>query len=194
MCLTRQTPAAFVWNQTLRLRDIPEHCVAHLLVKWERWGCLLRETCEEFRLLLPDVEEIDEGPHHCPRIPTLEVSEAACVRDCETLVKLVRSLVRKVRVRCIVHLSEEHDAMVVDRLYPLGEVLASTCEELVAHLPPPHDATMIATLSAKITTRAVLLAEVASECCPQQHRKWFAVCAGHLDVLLMDIIGRSPIR
>ncbi|PJF18566.1 hypothetical protein PSACC_01627 [Paramicrosporidium saccamoebae] len=67
-------------------------------------------------------------------------------------------------------------------------------EELVATLSPPHDSNLIAGISSRIVAEATDLSEIALERCPENHHKWFQMCAVNLDSLLSPVIERNPIR
>lgn len=118
----------------------------------------------------------------------------ALIRDCEAIVRLARSLFRKVRIRIINQLSANY-TIICDQLYIHGELLALVAEELVSHLSPPHDYTRITNIVRKLVEIANNMAESAMEACQEgQHRKWFAVCIEHLDNQLVPILERNPIR
>ena len=213
---TRQIPTTFLWNQTLRLRDIPENCVTHLLIKWERWSCQLREKCEEFKHLIKvdsdhlldgdlddydqdegeegvDRDEIPLSPIIRNRSNPLNFGETASVKDCEAIIRLLRSLFRKVRVRIITSLSSDN-GKVVDNLYNIGESLTQNVENLSLKLLPPQDSNELLSVTIKIIRLAAELVEIASEVGPEGHRKWFAVCNVHFDNLLLPLLERNPIR
>jgi hypothetical protein len=206
---TRQSPTTFLWNQTLRLRDIPENCVTHLLMKWERWSCQLREICEELKhlvkidsdhLLDGDLDDYDHGGDEIPfssivrnKSNLLSFGEAASVKDCEAIIRLLRSLFRKVRVRIITSLSSDN-GKVVDDLFNIGESLAQNVENLSLRLSPPQDSNLLLSVTIRIVRLAAELVDVASEVGPEGHRKWFAVCNVHFDNLLLPLLERNPIR
>ncbi len=319
--LSGQTPAPFLWNQTIRLRDIPENNLALLLMRWERWSAQLRETSDEFRHIRrsngaplfghhddhqqgggrslsedggmydqreEDQEEVEtyslsthpsysystsapslgllrdrtrayaagmdaplvsepsqaaaplsgavqahrggmvgesaayrrvpraaasifearfyfeEGfdgaasgtflsPSHMPSC--LNASEMETVRACEGLVRLVRSLLRKVRVRCLSQLSptDTTDVNFMDGAFVTCEALVSLTDDLAAHLLPPQDMISIMAIAAKITRLALDFIAEASDRAPE-HAKWFAICAEHFDDLLLPLIEKNPIR
>lgn len=136
-------PAAFLWNQTLRIRDLPDHCVNHLLVRWERWTCQLREALEEMRFLREEggsglktdagsvriesveVEAEAEGgeakasPMMLSEPPEEADEEQRMLSDCQALARLSRSLMKKIKARCILTLDpgRAEDVQLVDALY-----------------------------------------------------------------------------
>lgn len=128
-------PAAFLWNQTLRIRDLPDHCVNHLLVRWERWTCQLREALEEMRFLREEggtsmrtggtrigseTEEKGEESSTILSLPPEEVDEEQrMLSDCQALARLSRSLMKKIKARCILTLDpgRAEDVQLVDAFY-----------------------------------------------------------------------------
>lgn len=214
---SRQTPATFVWNQTLRLRDIPETCLTHLMMRWERWSAQLREACEEFKQIYRSsakdaCEEPADGQNDdennisaegflkevwTSRAPeALTYSELATVRDCESLVRLVRSLFRKIRVRCIssLHPANPEDIRFIDDVFLAGEQLVGLVDDLAAQLLPPHDMISIISIATKITRQGLRLVDLAAQRCPETHSRWFFLCTQHLDDMLFPLFERNPIR
>lgn len=228
---TRQSPATFVWNQTLRIRDIPGDCLVHLQIRWERWSCQLREACEEFKILInrnseDDSYEDDErnsmslsfgqyecsegvvnnplrgGGSHCQHHSSgsssgvLKPSEVGIVKECETLIRLVRSLFRKVKIRCIPNLQVKNPQTpgFVDQFFTFGESITLLVEDLALHLFPPHDVNIISSISRRIVFMALELLKLSLALCPENNRKWFTACSIHLDELLSPIIERNPVR
>lgn len=233
MRLTRQAPAPFVWNQTLRLRDIPENALTHLMIRWERWSCQLREACEELRLLRrrnsllgveyrppssPDAaaasEEGGAVSYEADRclmatpsehsvemamgsslsqnhLPFLAPAETLMVRECSALVRLVRSLFKRIRSRILLHVDS---IALVDELYTRAERTAQLAELLVSHMSPPHASSSILSISFKLTQEAQDLAQLAADRALETHADWFNRCYERLEALLYPIIERNPTR
>lgn len=226
-------PAAFLWNQTLRIRDLPDHCVSHLLVRWERWTCQLREALEEMRflqegaagrgVLAPGGEDPEPGPargaEYAATPPQGIDEEQRMLTDCQALARLSRSLLKKIKARCILNLDpgRAEDVQLVDALYesasdlvlridymihplmfqrmvrPAGAVQAgsggSKCTPLSAWRPPPL---LVMMGEAMGTARAgIELARLAGE---RTTVPWFSTCATSYDELLYPVLERNPIR
>lgn len=201
---SRQMPAPFVWNQTLRLRDVPEGPATHLLLRWERWTGQIVEAREEIKLLMKrqrvtldseasDESVIGQGVVICDM-------ERAMVEEVGTLVRLVRSMFRKIKVRCISRLSDHAPPAriaLIDRFYRLGASVTVLLDDLISHLMSPQCAMTIATVATTLIATGEELLDVAVELCQMttgEGGKWIDLLHRDLQVSLSNIHERNPQR
>lgn len=196
MRASSQAPPSFQWNQTLRLRDLPENCMIHLQLNWERWSCRLRETYEHFKIvvkvesLVSCVGDMNQSPK------TLNNSEKATIKECLDLIKIVRSLFRKVRVRCLGRLDAEdtNDIPVADEIFQFGEQIVFSVDELSKAMLRPDWVSGICEIAREITILAIELAGITEERASENHRHWFSCYGTNLDALLLPLMERNPVR
>lgn len=187
---THRQPAPFAWNQTIRLRDIPPHCVTHLMLRWERWGCRIREASEELKcpgFAPDDVSETDIGDDASLINPLR--------REINAVLRVIRNLFKKIRVRCVVSLCPQTHVAVVDQLYGLGEQMPNLVEDLVMYLTsPPLNLPLLCGLAVEVVKQAERILEVALHHVAETHRKSLGELPRQLDLVLLPLLERNPDR
>lgn len=197
---SRQMPTPFVWNQTLRLRDVPQGPATHLLIRWERWVGQIREAREEIKgLSLQARRECDDGDEGGPRPAE---AEAAMVREIGDLIRIARSIFRKTKVRCISRLSDQATPTLIlsiDRLYRLGASIAVVVDDLIAHLMSPQCPLMVTIIATQLIGRCEELLEAVVEVggskkLGNESGSWIDMFRQDLNVSLYRIHERNPAR
>lgn len=200
---TRQAPAVFVWNQTLRLRDIPENAHCHILVKWERWAGLLRETTNEIKGLgfppsSPDSADSNSilGPEFPNETPFICSAERNTTRDVAALLKIIRTLFRKVKSRCLseIALPSDTDVHFIDEVYETAEAIVREVDLLATLIIPPHDTLSVVESVLRLATLALGLCQLGDLHAGPFQKGWFYACQGRIEHSLSILFRRNPLR
>lgn len=193
---------AYQWSFAGRMREAPASAVEHVCGMWDVWAQQVREAVDMVTRLLTG--ESVEGPvllsddEARPRAPeySLTSDEYGMAQDCEAFGKLVRTFMRKIRLRCLNTLlaTSPEDFYVVDELYACGQEVAVQMDELAAALVPPQNSHAVEEAVRRLAKVLHSLVDVVRARVEEQHVVWFESWAKQVDRVSMPIIERNPIR
>jgi hypothetical protein len=195
----------YQWNQTRRIRDLAQNPIEHLMTSWEQWLGLLRETIEETGRLSVDYNEedlesdlydIDDQNWEVQMFKSITPGEKSMVKDCVSLMRLCRSLMKRVKMKCIAMCPYNTPAgvMLIDSFYELGFKIELDIDQFASALFPTHDNLAIRELAIVLAKTSQELADLAKVTCAEASASWFESCHNQIDKVLSPILERAPIR
>lgn len=168
---------------------------------WEVWAAQGKESIVEIQRIADGIFEdtfgdSDEQTEDPKPVSPVERSIASKVF---LLCRLVKTMVRKIRLRCIQPIFEPIESFDeiqwLDELMEAGESLFPAIDEIATAVIP-------AQIPSHICSEAVNLVRVAQKVCElgwqqagqEEHQKWFVNCHAQLDSLLIPILESNPSR
>ncbi len=200
---------AHQWNQTKRIRDVPSTPHEYLADSWESWASQISDAAEEIKRIadkdiddeMEDEEEVldseDDDAWLTDLMRKITPSETAMAKECYSIVKLTRSLMRKVKIKCISGLTSETitESLLVDALFELGSNVSKEADNLATAVFPVQNTFTIRENAIKLAKLAQNMAEIASGSVSDSTTvNWFDNCIRQLDKLVSPVIERSPLR
>ena len=115
------------------------------------------------------------------------------------LCRLVKTMVRKIRLRCIQPIFEPIESydeiQWLDELMEAGESLFPAIDELATAVIPTQSPTHISLESVNLVRQAQKVCELGWQQAGQpEHQQWFVNCHAQLDTLLIPILESNPSR
>lgn len=198
---------SYQWNQTVRLKDLAMTPVDHLMVFWERWTSILGDSADEIKRIAKGEEglsdddvsmESDEDElWQRDMIRKMTPTERAMATECGQLVKLSRSLMRKVRSKCInvLRCETQQEIQLIDDLFTAGQLITDEVDSLATALFPVQDSFAVREMAIRLAKVAQSLSDLVKMYSAEPtNQTWFDNCSHQCDKLIIPVIERSPFR
>lgn len=168
---------------------------------WEVWAAQGKESIVEIQRIADGIFDEGFGDQDEEDIEPKQVSpvERSFASKVFLLCRLVKTMVRKIRLRCIQPIFEPIESydeiQWLDELMEAGVALFPAIDEIATAVIP-------AQVPSHICSEAVNLVRVAQKVCElgwqqagqEEHQKWFVNCHAQLDSLLIPILESNPSR